>query len=54
MISDILKSNKPEVYEMIQKNNSAKSLVKQMESLWKRIEVMLEKDLKQMMKGKIK
>lgn len=54
MISEILKSNNPEVYEMIQKNNSAKSLVKQMESLWKRIEVMLAKDLKQIMKGKIK
>tara|TARA_Y100000593_G_C4202584_1_gene282631 strand:- start:437 stop:595 length:159 start_codon:yes stop_codon:yes gene_type:complete len=46
MISQIMKNNKPEVYELVMKNNSAKSLLKQIDSIWKRIEVMLEKDLK--------
>ena len=31
---------------MVMKNNTAKSLLKQMDNLWKRVEVLLEKDLK--------
>ena len=45
MISNILKSTKPEVYEMVMKNSSTKSLLKQIDALWQRIEKMLEKDL---------
>jgi len=52
MISEILKSNKPEVYELVMKNNSAKSLLKQIDNLWKRIEVMLEKDLRNVLRRK--
>ena len=36
MISQILKSNKPEVYELVMKNNSAKALLKQIDGIWKR------------------
>ena len=35
MISQILKSNKPEVYALVMKNNSAKSLLKQIDGIWK-------------------
>jgi hypothetical protein len=49
MISGILKSNKPEVFQLIQKNSSAKSLLKQIDNLWKRVEVLLEKDLKKIL-----
>ncbi len=52
MISNILKSTKPEVYELVMKNNSAKSLLKQIDNLWKRIELMLERDLKKALGGK--
>ena len=51
MISEMIKKHKLEVYEMVMKNNSTKSLLKQMDGLWKRVESILEKDLKQMMKG---
>ena len=46
MISEILKNNKPEVYEMVMKNNTTKSLLKQIDGRWKIIEKMLENDLK--------
>ena len=46
MITEILKSTKPEVFEMIQKNSQTKSLLKQIDSIWKRIEKILENDLK--------
>ena len=49
MITEILKTNKPEVFEMIQKNSSAKSLLKQCDGIWKRIEMMLQKDLKKIL-----
>jgi hypothetical protein len=45
MFSEILKTNKPEVFEMIQKNNQTKSLLKQIDGIWKRIEKVLETDL---------
>ena len=52
MISQLLKDQKVDLWDLIQKNNSTKSLLKQMDGLWKRVESILEKDLKQMMKGK--
>ena len=52
MISELIKKHKVEIYEMIQNSNTAKSLLKQIDGLWKRIEVLLAKELKQMMKGK--
>tara|TARA_Y100000593_G_scaffold87040_1_gene166840 strand:+ start:1305 stop:1463 length:159 start_codon:yes stop_codon:yes gene_type:complete len=52
MITEIIKEHKLEVYEMVQRNNSAKSLLKQIDGIWKKIEVILQKDLKRIMKGK--
>ena len=51
MISQLLQEHKKDLWNLIQKNNSTKSLLKQMDGLWKRVEVLLQKDLKQMMKG---
>ena len=46
MISNLLKEHKAEIYKMVMKNNTTKSLLKQIDNLWKRTEVLLEKDLK--------
>jgi hypothetical protein len=51
MISQLLQEHKKDLWNLIQKNNSTKSLLKQMDGLWKRVEVLLQKDLKQIMKG---
>ena len=51
MISQLLKDQKVDLWNLIQNNNSTKSLLKQMDGLWKRVEVLLQKDLKQIMKG---
>ncbi len=45
MFSQILKKDKPEVFEMVMRNSTTKSLLKQIDGIWKRIEMMLEKDL---------
>ena len=52
MISQLLQEHKKDLWRLIIKNNSTKSLLKQMDGLWKRVGSILEKDLKQMMKGK--
>ena len=46
MISNLLKEHKEEIYKMVMKSNTTKYLLKQMDNLWKRVEVLLEKDLK--------
>ncbi len=46
MISILLREHKEEIYKMVMKNNTTKSLLKQIDNLWKRVEVLLEKDLK--------
>ncbi len=46
MISILLKEHKEEIYKLVMKNNTTKSLLKQIDNLWKRVEVLLEKDLK--------
>ena len=46
MISNLLKEHKEEIYKMVMKNNTTKSLLKQIDNLWKRVEVLLAKDLK--------
>ena len=46
MISNLLKEHKEEIYKMVMKNNTTKSLLKQIDGLWKRVEVLLAKDLK--------
>ena len=51
MISQLLQEHKKDLWRLIIKNNSTKSLLKQMDGLWKRVEVLLQKDLKQIMKG---
>ena len=52
MFTDWLKKSKPEVWEMIQRNPIARSKLKSIEVVWKQIEVILQKELKLMMKGK--
>tara|TARA_Y100001960_G_C14492839_1_gene737603 strand:+ start:305 stop:463 length:159 start_codon:yes stop_codon:yes gene_type:complete len=52
MITEILKSTKPEVFEMIQNNSQTKALLKQIDGIWKRIEMMLQKDLKKILAKK--
>ena len=52
MYIDWLKKSKPEVWEMIQRNPTARSKLKSIELLWKSIEAILQKDLTLMMKGK--
>ena len=51
MISQLLKDQKVDLWNLIQNNNSTKSLLKQMDGLWKKVEILLQKDLKQIMKG---
>ena len=46
MISILVKEHKEEIYKMVMKNNTTKSLLKQIDGIWKRVEVLLEKDLK--------
>ena len=46
MISNLLKEHKEEIYKMVMKNNTTKSLLKQIDTIFKRIEMMLERDLK--------
>ena len=46
MISNLLKEHKEEIYKMVMKNNTTKSLLKQIDGFWKRVEVLLAKDLK--------
>ena len=52
MITELIKKHKLEVYEMIQNNNSAKSLLKQIDGIWKRIEMKLQNDLKKILAKK--
>ena len=49
MISNLLKEHKEEIYKMVMKNNTTKSLLKQIDTIFKRIEMMLEKDLKKIL-----
>ena len=49
MISIILKEHKEEIYKLVMKNNTTKSLLKQIDNLWKRIEMMLERDMKKLL-----
>ena len=46
MISILLREHKEEIYKLVMKNNTTKSLLKQIDGIWKRVEVLLEKDLK--------
>ena len=53
MFIEWLKKSKPEIFEMIQRNPTARSKLKSIESTWKQIESILQNDLKLIMKGKI-
>ena len=46
MISNLLKEHKEEIYKMVMENNTTKSLLEQIDTIFKRIEMMLERDLK--------
>ena len=49
MISILLREHKEEIYKLVMKNNTTKLLLKQIDNLWKRVEVLLEKDLKKLL-----
>ena len=42
MITEILKKDNKDIYEMINKNNQAKSKLKQIETYWKQIEQIIK------------
>ena len=46
-INNLIKSHDPEIHEMIQNNKYTKPLLKQLDVVWKKIQGLLEKDLKQ-------
>jgi hypothetical protein len=50
MIIEFLKSNKKEYFDLIMKSSKRKSLLKQIESTWLKIEKDLDKDLKLILK----
>ena len=45
-INNLIKSHDPVVHEMIQNNKYTKPLLKQLDVVWKKIQGLLEKDLK--------
>ena len=49
MISNLLKEHKEEIYKMVMKNNTTKFLLKQIDTIFKRIEMMLERDWKKLL-----
>jgi hypothetical protein len=51
MITEILKKDNKDIYEMINKNNQAKSKLKQIESYWKQIQQIIKKDFQKTLKG---
>ena len=51
MISKLLQEHKTELYSLIIKNPSAKSKLKSMDTSFKQIEKLMEKDLKILLKG---
>ena len=50
MISTLLKEHKEDIYKMVNQNNTTKSLLRQIDNLWKRVEVLLEKDFRRKIK----
>jgi len=46
MISNLIKEQKPDIYQMTQNNKFTKPLVKHLDITWKKIEKLLEKELK--------
>jgi hypothetical protein len=46
-ISNLIKSHDPEIHGMIENNKYTKPLLKQLDVVWKKIQGLLEKDLKQ-------
>ena len=51
MITEILKKDNKDIYEMINKNSQAKSKLKQIESYWKQIEQIIKKNFQKTLKG---
>tara|TARA_B100000686_G_C16474140_1_gene803655 strand:+ start:63 stop:218 length:156 start_codon:yes stop_codon:yes gene_type:complete len=51
MITDYLKKNKKEYYDLIMKLPKRKNILKQMDGLWLKLEKDLDKELKQLLKG---
>ena len=46
-ISNLIKCHDPELYGLLEKNKYTKPLLKQLDTVWKKIQGLLEKDLKQ-------
>ena len=51
MITQLLQKDNKEIYEMISKNSQAKQKFKSIESYWKQIETLIQRDLKITLKG---
>ena len=51
MITEILKKDNKDIYEMINKNSQAKSKLKQIESYWKQIEQIIKREFQKTLKG---
>lgn len=51
MISQLLKDQKVDLWNLIQKNNSTKQKMRLIDSTWNQIEKLLEKDLKSIIQG---
>jgi hypothetical protein len=51
MITEILKKDNKEIFEMISKNTQAKSKLRSIENTWKQIQKIITKDLQKTLKG---
>jgi len=51
IIEKLLKKDSPHIFEMISKNSQAKQKFKSIESYWKQIETLIQRDLKITLKG---
>jgi len=46
MISNLLKAHKKEIYSLAQKSSQGKSLLKQLDNIWAKIEKLIVKEMK--------
>jgi hypothetical protein len=51
MITEILKKDNKDIYEMINNNSQTKSKLKQIENYWKQIEQIIKREFQKTLKG---
>ena len=51
MITEILKKDNKEIFEMISKNTQAKSKLRSIENTWKQIEQIIKREFQKTLKG---